>query len=66
MTIKIAYRSETTPDGSVVHIAEAVTQDGRRFSSTSTRPEVDDIVHAHAKRRVLYDVIDDAIHVGVL
>lgn len=72
MTIKIAYRTE--PDaliGGTRHIAEGVTPDGVQLSYTQMSRAVDierygAVVDAAAKRSALHNLIDDAIHRGLL
>lgn len=70
MTIKIAYRTEEDgPLDLTRHIAEGVTPNGDHFKHTtivqhSVLAEHGVIVTQAAKRRAIYNLIDEAIHRG--
>lgn len=70
MTIKIAYRTQAEDTGQL-HIAEAVTPDGDRLAAYHLVSAMDQARHGpiladYAKRQVLHNVIDSAIHQGLL
>lgn len=70
MTIKIAYRTEPHELGTH-HIAEGVTPGGEplRYTKLVYVREVEEygpLVVQAAKRYVLHNLIDDAIHRGLL